>query len=140
MITYSLGFVFDLPGKLVALIEKQKPDWQKGKLNGIGGKDKEGETPVQSMQREFCEETGLDLHARCWINVAKMINNQTGWCVNIFTASLNNITHVRSMTEETVHILPVDCELIKEKAIPNLRWLIPMCQDANVRFAEVNYK
>ena len=35
---YSLGFVFDLPVEKVLLIEKQRPEWQKGKLNGIGGK------------------------------------------------------------------------------------------------------
>lgn len=39
---YVLGFAFtpkDLKGnQKVVLIEKLKPEWQKGKFNGIGGK------------------------------------------------------------------------------------------------------
>jgi len=35
---YVCGFLFDMAFKHVALINKVRPDWQKGKLNGIGGK------------------------------------------------------------------------------------------------------
>jgi hypothetical protein len=34
------GFLFRNNDTEVALIRKNKPDWQKGKLNGIGGKEK----------------------------------------------------------------------------------------------------
>jgi len=56
---YCLGFLFY--SNSVLLIEKLKPDWQKGKLNGIGGHVEENETPDYSMIREFKEETSLDL-------------------------------------------------------------------------------
>lgn len=41
------------------LVEKQSPEWQKGKFNLIGGKVEEGETLNNAAIREFNEETGL---------------------------------------------------------------------------------
>ena len=35
---YVAGFMFSEDRRLVALIRKSKPEWQKGKLNGIGEK------------------------------------------------------------------------------------------------------
>jgi 8-oxo-dGTP diphosphatase len=35
---YVLGFMFSSDHSEVALIRKRKPEWQRGKLNGIGGK------------------------------------------------------------------------------------------------------
>ena len=34
---YVVGFAFDKKRENVALIQKNRPPWQKGKLNGIGG-------------------------------------------------------------------------------------------------------
>lgn len=43
----------------VLLVLKNKPAWQAGKLNLIGGKLDPGETPIQAAVRELREETGL---------------------------------------------------------------------------------
>ena len=40
----------------VVLIRKNKPSWQSGKLNGVGGHIEEKETPEMAMGREFLEE------------------------------------------------------------------------------------
>ncbi len=58
---YVAGFLFEPYMERVVLIQKEKPTWQKGRLNGVGGKMELGETPLQAMQREFREETGLDI-------------------------------------------------------------------------------
>ena len=58
---YVAGFLFRAEGTEVALVQKQTPEWQKGKLNGIGGKVELGETPARAMQREFLEETGAEV-------------------------------------------------------------------------------
>ncbi len=63
MIRYVCGFLFSL-GSGVVLIEKRKPSWQAGRLNGVGGKIEPGETPLQAMVREFEEEAGL--HVDGW--------------------------------------------------------------------------
>ena len=54
---YVLGFYFD--GDRVLLINKTKPEWQRGKLNGLGGTVESGEAPILGMVREFREESGL---------------------------------------------------------------------------------
>lgn len=58
-VEYVLGFMFNLAESKVLLVWKNRPAWQAGKLNGVGGKIEEGETPIQAMNREFAEETGF---------------------------------------------------------------------------------
>lgn len=65
-ILYVAGFLFDEAREHVVLLEKQKPLWMKGKLNGVGGKIEDGETPIVAMRREFEEETGLALNQDLW--------------------------------------------------------------------------
>jgi 8-oxo-dGTP pyrophosphatase MutT (NUDIX family) len=66
---YVLGFAFTVDGS-VALIRKAKPEWQAGKLNGIGGKIEEFDpSPVHAMTREFMEETGVFLEPHLWREV-----------------------------------------------------------------------
>lgn len=54
---FVLGFLFSEDGSRVLLVWKNRPAWQNGKLNGVGGKIEPGETPLQAMKREFLEET-----------------------------------------------------------------------------------
>lgn len=56
IIKYCLGFAFYKNN--VILIKKTRPAFQLNLLNGVGGKIEYGETPHQSMVREFHEETG----------------------------------------------------------------------------------
>lgn len=44
----------------VLLVHKNKPDWQKGKLNLVGGKVEEGEDAIACALRELKEEAGLE--------------------------------------------------------------------------------
>ena len=43
----------------VLLILKDKPAWQKGRLNLLGGKIEPGETPAEAAFRELKEESGI---------------------------------------------------------------------------------
>ena len=51
MNNYVLGFAFNKNFREVLLILKNKPQWQKGLYNGIGGKIEEGELPIEAMVR-----------------------------------------------------------------------------------------
>jgi 8-oxo-dGTP pyrophosphatase MutT (NUDIX family) len=45
----------------VLLIEKNRPDFQRGRFNLIGGKIEEGETWAEAALRELQEESGLEV-------------------------------------------------------------------------------
>jgi 8-oxo-dGTP diphosphatase len=66
---YVVGFMFDEQMKNVLLIVKDHPEWQAGKLNGIGGHIETGETPVEAMVREFYEEAGVMTEYAGWVHV-----------------------------------------------------------------------
>jgi 8-oxo-dGTP diphosphatase len=70
---YVLGFLFSEDKTHVGLVLKDHPDWQKGKLNGIGGKIEPAETAHKAMIREFEEETGV--HIEQWDLFAQMTFN-----------------------------------------------------------------
>ena len=61
-IYYVVGFLFNPDMTEVVLIKKNRPDWQKGLLNGVGGKIESGEDPITAMIREFKEETGVEIY------------------------------------------------------------------------------
>jgi len=44
----------------VLLILKNRPKWQAGCFNGIGGKVEPGELHIDAMRREFWEEAGVE--------------------------------------------------------------------------------
>jgi 8-oxo-dGTP pyrophosphatase MutT (NUDIX family) len=58
-IKMTVGFLFS--NEKVLLVKKEKPNWQKGYWNGIGGKLLPDEAPLAGMRREFHEETALDV-------------------------------------------------------------------------------
>ncbi len=54
---FCVGFLFNPDMSQVVLIRKNRPEWQAGRLNGVGGRLEDGETPLRGMQRKFKEET-----------------------------------------------------------------------------------
>jgi 8-oxo-dGTP pyrophosphatase MutT (NUDIX family) len=102
---YVLGFYFTLDQRRVALIRKNKPEWQAGRLNGIGGKIEEGERPIDAMVREFAEEAGYATSPESWRNFAEM--SFPGCSVECFAAT-GDPQHVKTMTDEMVIWKPVD--------------------------------
>lgn len=125
-INYVAGFMFDLEMKRIALIRKCKPGWQKGLLNGIGGKIEEGESPIGSMEREFQEETGYCTKGS-WTEYALL--HGPDFSVHFFTTK-GDIDLLKSMEEEP--IIAVDLSLIgvmPQTMVENLPWLIAAAID-----------
>ena len=116
---YVLGFLFTSDFKGVWLIRKNKPEWQKGLLNGIGGKIEEGENQMQAMVREFKEEADLDItdwREFCIITDGKQFE------VYCFVA-FSELTP-KTVTEE--EIVYSEVSALPKDAIVNLNWLVPM--------------
>lgn len=138
---YVLGFLFSTDKKRVVLIEKQKPEWQAGALNGVGGKIEDNENPYQAMVREFKEETGLFIDN--WLQFSTLKSNHNlfdkeQWVVYCYVA-FGDVDQVQTMENEIVYIVKVS-ELPTLKVIQNLQWLIPLALDTDEIFTNTIYK
>jgi len=122
---YCLGFAFDRNRTHVLLIRKERPDWAKGLLNGLGGKFKNhAEHPAEAMTREFREECGLTVAK--WRQFALMTGG--GSEVHIFETATARLSQARQLTDEEPLILPVAiCK--SSMLVPSVTWLIPLACD-----------
>lgn len=122
MTQYVAGFMFE--GDRVALVVKNRPAWQAGRMNGIGGHVEEGESPEQAMVREFFEETGVSTSTDDWKNFVRLEGNE--FAVDFFF-TYGDLSKIQSTTDE--QIVMADVSTIRaENSIPNLTWLIPMAK------------
>lgn len=126
------GFLFSGDRKRVVLVEKIRPDWQRGRLNGVGGKIEASDaSPHAAMVREFEEEAGLRIGG--WEKFCEV--RRLGDLTHFFRAFAEGpLGRVSGMEEEKVSAYPVS-EVARLNTMPNLRWLIPMALDtaANAR-------
>jgi 8-oxo-dGTP diphosphatase len=127
---YVAGFLFRNNGQEVALIRKNKPAWQKGKLNGIGGKIERDETQYSAMVREFKEEMGAlvtNWERFCVLSVIE--GNAT---IHFFSCAGGEYVDLNSTTDEEVVWRPT--ALLGEPGqcpvIENLRWLVPLARES----------
>ena len=139
MKSYTLGFVFTQhqhatdvsPGAgftpqfdQVLLVHKNRPEWQAGRLNGLGGKLEPGETPVDCVAREIWEESGLTIPVSDWTEIGAMRGE--GWEVLVFAAVYSgDSVDATAQTDEQIGWYPI--QQLPKETLPNLRWLIPLC-------------
>lgn len=121
MFKATVGFFFSEDEKQIVLIRKNRPQWQKDCLNGIGGKIEGEETPLECMKREFLEETSLSVED--WIEVGKITAKDAE--INIFTCK-GDVSQCKTVTDEEVLIVEV-ANLSNYKLISNLPTIIPAC-------------
>lgn len=127
MIKYSCGFAFSEDHGKVALIRKARPEWQAGKLNGIGGHIEIDETPIQAMIREFEEETGRKTNTEDWTWFCYL---RVRDCAVVYMfKSMMTIESLGTTTDEIVEIFDLTTSM--DDLVPNLKWLLPMCSVQN---------
>lgn len=142
MKTYVAGFMFRKNDQEVALVLKNKPAFQVGKLNAIGGKIEEGENPIAAMTREFFEETGCATEACDWRNYAVLGGKD--WKVYFYVCRSGSGRFLKTMEEEQIAWYPVP-DLNRRniagdkdrETIHNLRWLIPLALDKDEVIASI---
>ena len=125
MTKYVVGFVFNNYEEAVVLMLKARPDWQKGKLNGIGGHVEENESPMKAMIREWEEETSTNLTEFDWTFFALVIGNE--FEVYFFRANYIQIDELESYSAGE-EITIVDPNNLPDNVVSNLQWLIPMAK------------
>lgn len=99
-VEYVCGFAFR--GEEVLLIQKLKPEWQRGKWNGLGGKIEDRETPHNAMVREFMEECGLDTNPSYW-HLFHREDFKSGATVYFFFTDLDTLDLAESKEAKVVH-------------------------------------
>jgi 8-oxo-dGTP diphosphatase len=122
---YVVAFLFSEDAKLIALITKDHPDWQKGKLNGIGGHIEAFETPTAAIIREIEEEAGVSLKSLHLFAIGNTENNST--TLYCFTAKIN-VYDITSKEKERINLYRVN-GFNERPIIDNLKWLIPLALD-----------
>ena len=123
---YVVGFMLDPTLSKVVLIRKQKPEWQVGLLNGVGGKVGDnipGETPEQAIHREFKEEAGVD-----GLNWTKFMHLQTPRSDITFFRAIGNVHKAQTQTEEDIGVYDIHEIMDRCDTIPNIRWCIQMAR------------
>lgn len=93
-------------------------------LNAVGGKIEPGETPEEAIQREFREETGMDVVR--WKKF--LVHESDNHVLHCFTATVD-VWKAASVTDEQVTVIKVGDY---DGCIPNLRWMVPMALDPEV--------
>jgi 8-oxo-dGTP diphosphatase len=120
---YCLGFCFSKDKAKIVLILKNRPDFQRGKLNSVGGKLEINEFPHEAMVREFKEETGVQTNYEDWNYFASMdFENGRIYCYTIIQD-----LEVKTVTDEPVGWF--DLNALPDNYMPNLSWLIPLALD-----------
>ncbi len=116
---YVVGFAFTRSNKCVLLIEKTRPEWQKGKWNGIGGHIEGDETPMEAMKREALEETGISSDFK-WEHYATM-RGEDFECF-VFAGRISEPPTAASDTGERLYVWPLPLKGLPR--IANLHFLI----------------
>lgn len=121
MTDYVVGFLHD--GDRVVLIRKNRPEWQAGKLNGVGGRVEDFELLPAAMSREFHEETGVLLYNwRHFLTLHSDIHNIYFFTKRVFVETL---AKVKTVEDEEVIVRPYRT-LQPWEVIPNLEWILPL--------------
>ena len=124
---YTIGALFTPDLEQILLIQKNRPDWQKGRLNLPGGHIEDYEMPSTCVSREFEEETGLIIPAFRWTSIGR-IQNDGNYYVEFLTAIYKGETKdIIQHTDE--QILWSFTNNIPAHAISNLHWLIPFAKN-----------
>lgn len=125
---WVVGFMFDEAAERVVLVRKNRPEWQKGRFNGVGGKVEPGESPHEAMDREFGEETGVTTTG--WHHFASLKWEEG--VVHFFRCFVDRrvLDQCETVTDEeighySIHALMAPWEPCGPMT-PNLRWLIPL--------------
>jgi len=126
MKAYTLGFVSKPDFSEVLLVHKNRPDWQAGKLNGVGGKIEAGEESVDGLVREVLEETGVATNKDDWTYFGEIKGKE--WRVDLYTMIYSRKpSDFSTTTDEKIEWFRVDS--LPRNILDNLAWMIPLAID-----------
>lgn len=124
---YVLAFIFSHDYRTVLLMKKQRPDWQKGHYNGVGGHIEKDETPFPAIRREIKEELGRE-YAPADIThaVTFVCPGGTVWVYEVQVGRFDDLMDIKSKTDESVSVFRVGDIGNSPDMLNSMRWLIPL--------------
>lgn len=129
---YVLGVAITPSGQYVTIL-KQRPEWQKGLRNFVGGKiDSIDELPEEAMVREFREETGVETTANEWSFVGKMFRTDD-FEMYVFHAINDKFYDCKTMEDEEIDFCS-SYEITEDMVhsfMPNLPWLVKYVESSD---------
>lgn len=135
-VEWVVGFLFNDDATEVVLIRKNRPEWQAGRLNGVGGKVEQDDVSlVGAMEREFLEEVGVEVYGDGWHHFASL-----DWEEGVvhFLRAFDDEAYrmVRRRVGLDIHKTDekVECHYLRGLFVPevigpitpNLLWLVPL--------------
>jgi 8-oxo-dGTP diphosphatase len=120
---YVSGFVFDDAKQRVLLIKKNRPTWQAGLWNGVGGQVESYESSLAAIRRECEEECGLRIED--WTLSACLAGHN--YQVDFWSATAQ-IDQASTVTDEQVQIHDVNI-LWDLPTLINLPMIAAICRD-----------
>jgi 8-oxo-dGTP pyrophosphatase MutT (NUDIX family) len=116
-------------GPNVLLVLKNRPGWQKGFLNLLGGSIEPGESPQEAALRELKEESGYERHQHSYVPPILMGkiegDNEIVHCLRI---TIDDSTPPEPRDGETEVVRWYPWSLVKDdkRLIPSLRIVLPL--------------
>jgi 8-oxo-dGTP diphosphatase len=107
-------------------MRRTRPAWQAGRINALGGKLLEGESPADAARREVREESGVDVAE--WAEVLEW--DDLEYRMHVVRAVSEHARDVRTTEDQEVFL--ADVAELPAEVIANLRWLIPLALDDDV--------
>lgn len=127
---YVAGLMFSEDRSKLAMVIKNRPAWQEGLFNAIGGKIEPGESAIHAMVREFEEETGVRTTVGSWDHFITL--SGAFGSVVFFRCNSNEVHGVKTMEDEVIQL--VDPRRLPSNMIGNLNWIIPLAMDPHIAF------
>ncbi len=131
-----VGFLFSTKNTIkVLLLEKDKPQWMKGKFNGVGGKIESGESAHEAMRREFVEEIGFDISWELYCCILDV-----RFQLSVFRAFVEEMPELprENDVNEKLRVFEIDeLLLLRRLCVYNIPWLIMMGLDKSVKPAVI---
>lgn len=122
---YVVGLAHD--GQRMAFVKKNRPEWQAGLLNGIGGHIEDfDKSPLDAMVREFEEETGVLVpNWRYLVKMTYPLQAEIWFFTTKVPASTLNSLY--AATDEAIEVHSIEYpSLYPHLFIRNLRWIVPL--------------
>jgi 8-oxo-dGTP diphosphatase len=124
MMRYVNGFLINPRTTEVLFIQKNRPLFQKGKWNGIGGKIEPDEEPIHAMVREFLEETDIVTQPEDWTHTVTLTGAE--FEVIFYRQFVTGMPPFKQVTDEVVGIFHLADVFQALPVLDNMRIILPI--------------